>query len=84
MKVRVPGDKRFPGFKDATLPTAVYCYGRPHPDCVAVDTATGVAWRHKRNPDGSLDVDYQREEVRIERVIGSFRVVPGKELGATG
>jgi hypothetical protein len=78
MKLCAVGHKRdFPRFREAAVPTQVLLDGRAINRVVAVDTATGVAWRSKQDEHGNTVIDRKREEIIIERITGSFRVSEG-------
>jgi hypothetical protein len=77
MKLRVPGNKRFPDFQDAPIPTFVYQNGEKLTRVVAVDTEAGICWRHKLNEQGMLLVDPSTQEVVLEEIHGTFECVSG-------
>lgn len=76
MKLAVDGPKFGKGFRYVRPPARVYMDGEEISGVVAVDIATGIAWRYARDAQGEYRVDRANECVVIERITGSFRVEP--------
>lgn len=66
------------GFRKTPCTVHVLQDGKPTDVGIfAVDTATGVAWRFKKDAYGNYVIDRENECLVEEKIIGSFRVVPG-------
>ena len=75
MKLAVDGPRFGKGFRKPDARVEVMLDGRPITHVIAVDTTTGVAWRHRCDASGKLVLNAARDGVEVERISGSFRVV---------